>query len=296
MDLLSSETARWLLAVWVLFLGGAVGSFLNVLVYRLPAGMSISWPGSHCPLCGHPIRAYDNVPVLAWLWLRGHCRDCHERISVRYPLVEAVTAGLFALLLVVEVYHGGQILPAGGSLEENGLPPFSQEQAICVCLFHLGLLCTLMVAGLIRRDDKQPPLRLYAPLLLAGMVLPPIWPWLHALPAVTSLANSPWRGAIDNLLGLAIALVLGGTAGWLGRHFAQSGHPRFQVVGEALIVGVVLGWQATVVIVPLAILLEGLSQLAAVLWPPAHRLRAAVWIMPLALIWILNGVRPVTWL
>ena len=54
---------------------------------------------------------YDNIPVLAWLWLRGRCRDCREPISFRYPLVEAVTAGLFLLLLVVEVFHGGQNLP-----------------------------------------------------------------------------------------------------------------------------------------------------------------------------------------
>ena len=73
--------------------------------------MSISWPGSHCPRCNHAIRTYDNVPVLAWFWLRGRCRDCRQRISFRYPLVEAVTAGLFLLLLLVEVFHGGQNLP-----------------------------------------------------------------------------------------------------------------------------------------------------------------------------------------
>ena len=101
----------WIFAAWFLFLGGAVGSFLNVVVYRLPAGMSISWPGSHCPRCNHPIRAYDNFPVLAWFWLRGRCRDCREPISFRYPLVGAVTAGLFLLLLVVEVFRGGQNLP-----------------------------------------------------------------------------------------------------------------------------------------------------------------------------------------
>ena len=100
-----------MIAAWFLFVGGAVGSFLNVVVYRLPAGMSIAWPGSHCPRCKHAIRAYDNIPVLAWLWLRGRCRDCRGRISFRYPLVEAVTAGLFLLLLVVEVFHGGHNLP-----------------------------------------------------------------------------------------------------------------------------------------------------------------------------------------
>jgi leader peptidase (prepilin peptidase)/N-methyltransferase len=79
-------------------LGALVGSFLNVVVYRLPRGESIVHPGSHCPACGHAIRPWHNVPVLGWLWLRGRCRDCGVRISARYPLVELATAVLFAIV------------------------------------------------------------------------------------------------------------------------------------------------------------------------------------------------------
>lgn len=78
--------------------GAVVGSFLNVVIHRLPRGESIVSPGSRCPACGRAIRPWHNVPVLAWLALRGRCRDCGARISVRYPLVEAGTAALFALL------------------------------------------------------------------------------------------------------------------------------------------------------------------------------------------------------
>lgn len=78
-------------------LGLAVGSFLNVVVARVPAGLSIVRPASRCPSCGHGIRARHNVPVLGWLALRGRCHDCTERISVRYPLVEAATAVLFVV-------------------------------------------------------------------------------------------------------------------------------------------------------------------------------------------------------
>jgi leader peptidase (prepilin peptidase)/N-methyltransferase len=85
-------------AVAAAVLGGLVGSFLNVVIHRLPRGESIVRPGSHCPACGRPIRPWHNVPVLAWLWLRGRCRDCGVRIPVRYPLIEAATAGLFALV------------------------------------------------------------------------------------------------------------------------------------------------------------------------------------------------------
>src|SRR4051794_41406993 len=71
-------------------LGGLMlGSFLNVVAFRLPRGESLVRPGSHCPSCGAAVRPYDNVPLLSWLWLRGRCRGCGERISPRYPGVEA---------------------------------------------------------------------------------------------------------------------------------------------------------------------------------------------------------------
>lgn len=83
--------------------GLIIGSFLNVVAWRLPNRMSLAMPASHCPSCDTPIRPYDNIPVLSWLILRGRCRSCAESISARYPLVEAVTAMLFAA--VVAVHH-----------------------------------------------------------------------------------------------------------------------------------------------------------------------------------------------
>lgn len=76
------------------FAGLLAGSFLNVVAYRLPRRESLVRPGSHCPACEAPVRPWDNVPVLSWLLLRGRCRNCGERISPRYPLVEALTAAL----------------------------------------------------------------------------------------------------------------------------------------------------------------------------------------------------------
>jgi leader peptidase (prepilin peptidase)/N-methyltransferase len=81
--------------------GLLLGSFLNVVAYRLPRGESLAVPASRCPGCGTPIRAYDNVPVLSWLLLRGHCRSCGATIAWRYPLVELATALLMALAVVV---------------------------------------------------------------------------------------------------------------------------------------------------------------------------------------------------
>jgi leader peptidase (prepilin peptidase) / N-methyltransferase len=79
--------------------GLIIGSFLNVVAYRLPRGESLSHPPSHCPSCGEPIKPYDNIPVLSWLLLRGRCRNCKAAISPRYPLVEALTGVLYALVM-----------------------------------------------------------------------------------------------------------------------------------------------------------------------------------------------------
>jgi leader peptidase (prepilin peptidase)/N-methyltransferase len=83
--------------------GAMIGSFLNVVVYRLPRRESLVRPASHCPSCGVGVKPYDNVPVLSWLLLRGRCRHCSNAISARYPLVEALTA----LLCVGAVLAGG---------------------------------------------------------------------------------------------------------------------------------------------------------------------------------------------
>ena len=79
-------------------MGLMVGSFLNVVIYRVPRGENIAFPGSHCPACGHKLAWYHNIPVFSWLFLRGKCAFCGEKISVQYPLVELATALLWAAL------------------------------------------------------------------------------------------------------------------------------------------------------------------------------------------------------
>src|SRR5690606_19384099 len=97
-------------ALYILFLfmlGACVGSFLNVVVHRLPEATSIwdglkrlTYPPSQSPKCGHKLAWYDNIPVLGWIMLGGKCRYCRTPISPRYPIIEAVTGGLFALYYV----------------------------------------------------------------------------------------------------------------------------------------------------------------------------------------------------
>lgn len=92
-----------LLGAFVFVFGAVIGSFLNVCIYRLPEQQSIAKPLSQCPHCHHPIRFYDNIPLISYLILKGKCRDCGEKISWRYPLVELITA-ILALLLFAKFY------------------------------------------------------------------------------------------------------------------------------------------------------------------------------------------------
>lgn len=101
------------LIVVMALLGLAVGSFLNVVIHRVPAQASLSRPASHCPACGHHVRKRHNVPLLSWLVLHGRCADCRSSISVRYPLVELMTSVLFvAVTLRIGGLNQLAVLPA----------------------------------------------------------------------------------------------------------------------------------------------------------------------------------------
>ena len=105
--------------VWIVALGAAVGSFLNVCVYRLPRGESVVSPPSHCPSCRRRLKWFENVPVLGWLIVRGRCRTCQTAVSPTYPIIEALTGFVFFLqyaslgfqpLLVVRLTFAGAMI------------------------------------------------------------------------------------------------------------------------------------------------------------------------------------------
>lgn len=86
-----------IIEIYIFILGLLIGSFLNVCIYRIPRGESIAYPPSHCTSCGNKIKYYDLIPVISWIFLRGKCRKCNEKISSRYALIEITTAILFLL-------------------------------------------------------------------------------------------------------------------------------------------------------------------------------------------------------
>lgn len=127
---LSAALPLWATVGLAAVVGLVVGSFLNVVVYRVPRGLSIVRPPSFCPHCGTPVRSADNVPVVSWLVLGGRCRACGEPIPVRYPLVEAGTGLLFALVAVAVGSHwavaglcgAAATVFASAAVELDGLP------------------------------------------------------------------------------------------------------------------------------------------------------------------------------
>jgi leader peptidase (prepilin peptidase)/N-methyltransferase len=134
--------------------GAVIGSFLNVVAYRVPLGESLVSPGSHCPGCGAPVRPYDNIPVISWLLLRGRCRNCGMRIAPRYPLVELATAIAFAAVVAARGFDDDLILelPLVAALIALAAIDFDHRllpNKIVYPLAAYGVIATLLVD----RDD-----------------------------------------------------------------------------------------------------------------------------------------------
>jgi leader peptidase (prepilin peptidase)/N-methyltransferase len=123
-------------------LGGCLGSFLNVCIYRIPRSIGLAWPPSRCPSCASNILTRDNIPVLSWILLGGRCRYCRVPISWKYPLVEAIVGLAFALDYAIRV-----LCPCGDVWDRSGaynvmLRLVADEFLICSFAVTLGLLLT----------------------------------------------------------------------------------------------------------------------------------------------------------
>lgn len=197
---LRSTVAEILLIWWVVAVSGTVGSFLNVVVYRMPRGLSLSRSGSHCVHCHAPIQWYDNQPVIGWFILRGQCRNCHGPISGRYPLVEfmAVVVGLFLFLLVVQTTIVGPPASQANSWQQPiGYYFWLLEplpiQRLLMFLYLLVPTMACLAIGWASFDGARLPLRFYIStitLIVASSVLYEVWlgQWL-----ARQLEHPEWR-------------------------------------------------------------------------------------------------------
>lgn len=204
-------------------LGLLIGSFLNVVVWRLPRGESLNHPGSACPKCGHPIRWWDNIPVLSWLVLRGRCRDCSAPISVRYPLVELATGVAFAMI-ALWVFEGGAV---EGDLFDSG--PLAAWGMLCALAALLYLAAISIALTLIDLDTHTLPNKIVLPAYLVGGVL--------------IAAASILTGDIDALIRAAIAMAVLFVAYLLLALFYPGGSGMgLGDVKLAGVLGLYLGW------------------------------------------------------
>jgi len=216
-------------AVAVCLLAANLGSFLNVVAYRVPRGASVAWGGSRCPSCGSPVRWHDNVPVAGWIALGGRCRDCDAAIPPRYPLVEAAAGGI-GLLATVELLSGGRTWPAGrfgnGRTGADVLLMGADWQLVLVCVAHAALLFVLLAWTLFEADRTR---------ITRG--------WFLAVAAglatVAVVAGGP-----TTMPGQAAAVAAAAGAGMGGLLGATAASPWLRQA--VVLVGTVLGWQGVV--------------------------------------------------
>jgi leader peptidase (prepilin peptidase) / N-methyltransferase len=209
-------------------LGLAVGSFLNVVIHRVPDGRSLIRPGSHCPHCGAAVRNRHNIPVLGWLLLRGRCADCAAPISARYPLVEAGTAALF---VAVTAHFGlswelpAYLYLAGVAVALTVIDMDTMRLPDAIVLPSYGIAIGLLTPAMIAEDGWGAGTRS----LLAGAALCALYF------AIATIHRGMGFGDVK------LALLLGLYLGFLGWQFlavgAFAGFLLGGVVGAVLLVG-----------------------------------------------------------
>ena len=200
------------LAVVAVFFGLVVGSFLNVVIHRVPLRQSIVWPSSQCPKCGAPIKSFDNIPLLSYLLLRGKCRECRARISPRYPLVEGLTGFLFGLavyefglslaLVPALVFIAVLIALAGTDLQHSLLP-----NAIVFPATLVGLVLSIAVD----------PTRWWVYVVSAVAIAAGLFALVFAYPRGMGMGDVKMGGMLGAYLGpyAALAVFIGALVGTL---------------------------------------------------------------------------------
>lgn len=244
-----------LMIIWFGAVGAAVGSFLNVVIYRLPRGESLTSPPSHCPKCNHRIRFYDNLPIFGWFFLGGKCRDCKLPISFRYPLIEIVgcivVVTFSALLMPIDL----AFVRSPGHAPLESVMTFDQVIVRIVWLSTLHLF--LLALGMIdfdRKTLKPTFLAMFlASLMIAGAFFAFLFPvpWFSIWPFEgLSAPFAPLRVPVffalpvfDILIGALMGIVIGIT---VTKIISVNNRNLWFLASFAL--GGFLGWQMAVLI------------------------------------------------
>lgn len=215
-DMMSEMSLGAALFFWV---GAVLGSFLNVVAYRMPRGESIVFPGSRCPRCRKPIAFYDNIPVLSWLILRGRCRNCRRPISARYPAVEAFMAALSAGLWL----------------------RWSADPAWAAATVAAG--AALVAVALIDWDTFLIPDELSLGLVGLGLLTAPLNPFFSA----ASWYGSVGRSFLGALIGFCLCWGIAAGGEWLFKKEAMGGGDVKLMAGIGACIGGVGAFDAMMV-------------------------------------------------
>lgn len=264
LDVVRERATAVLGGVWFFVFGATIGSFLNVVAYRMPMGLTIVAKPSRCPYCMTPILFRHNVPILGWLALRGRCFRCRLPISPRYPLVEVAVGFLFFSLFCATIVSGGANLPVRTPNSRTGVmwnlfTP--QWDLIGIYFFYAYLLGVLATVSLIKLDRLAVPAKLFLFSATLGLVCTVLWPQLHPaspIEAWHSAGKSVYRLA-EPLMGLAA----GGISGLLLLLLVGYTHEgprgptsRYGSMAIYSLVGLFLGWQSLVPVLLIASLIQ----------------------------------------
>ena len=181
----------WIVMAFLFCLGASVGSFLNVVAYRVPRDMSVVRPGSRCPRCKHAIGWYDNVPVLSWVLLRGRCRHCGGSFSGQYAAVELLTGVLFAGFYWFYFVRGGR----------GWMPGFGQGGWL-VYAGQMVLVSALLASSLVDREHWVIPLGVPYVAAAVGLVLSAVGPYVVAVEGANMWRVMPYASGRAGALGL----------------------------------------------------------------------------------------------
>lgn len=243
------------IAVWFVSFGACIGSFLNVVAYRLPIGRGIGG-NSSCPYCRTPIDSLDNIPVLGWIKLRARCRRCRLPISAQYPLVEFSVAIVFLVVYASEFATGGFNLPVEhfGTSRSGFLRLAVTPMSIMRICSYLFAISGLIGAALIAVRNQRVPMKLFAwsaiPLILCAIMDPEILP--VAWKELDSTTNPRLHALTTLLCGAAAGLAIGRCvapilhAGFDPTLLASDSKTRKarQFLGSTTLLGIIFGWQA----------------------------------------------------
>jgi len=293
-------------ALWMFALGASIGSFMNVVVYRLPRGRSLLWQRSQCPHCQYYIAGKDNLPILGWLLLNGSCRNCGSPISARYPIVETATACLFLLFYFVELLSGGVNLPVRHPNSYAGVVWilfYTKWDLVRLYFYHCFLFSTLLAWALIHFDGHKIPLRSLLTAGLAAVVAACEWPDLQLLressttliPLTAEWQQAGLASASGAMSGVVLSLLLGLIHRLTKGIRAQE---AFGLIGPLALTGAVLGVQgmlsATVLMLVLNLLRQGMTRVCrcGLDWPLSGDLLLAVVGQHLVWSWLVKKGEP----